>query len=66
MEAERVKAIRAALGLTLKDFAGRLGVTLRAVQYWEAGTREPGGAAVKVLESIEAKAKRRAKSDAAD
>jgi DNA-binding transcriptional regulator YiaG len=47
--AEEVRECRKALGLTLNDFAGKLGVTLRAVQYWEAGTRRPGNAALTLI-----------------
>jgi DNA-binding transcriptional regulator YiaG len=47
--AEEVRAIRERLGLTAAELAKRLGVTTRAVQHWEAGTREPGGAALKLM-----------------
>jgi DNA-binding transcriptional regulator YiaG len=47
--AEEVRAIRKALGLTAAELAKRLGVTTRAVWYWEAGKRKPGGAALKLM-----------------
>ena len=40
---------RKALGLTLEAFAAKLGVTLRCVQFWEAGTRQPSGPALTLV-----------------
>ena len=36
---DAIKAARRAAGLTQVELAQRLGVTARAVQHWEAGTR---------------------------
>jgi DNA-binding transcriptional regulator YiaG len=50
--AERVKRRRAELGLTQTEFAERLGVKLRAVQYWEAGTKTPSPPVLKLLDLL--------------
>lgn len=43
-------AARHAMGLTQKQLAERLGVSTRAVQYWEAGKRRPPPPVVKLIE----------------
>ena len=48
--AEKIKRRRAELGLTQTEFAKRLGVKLRAVQYWEAGQRTPTETVLKLLD----------------
>ena len=40
---------RAIVGLTQMDFAALLGVSLRTLQDWEQGRREPSGAARTLL-----------------
>ena len=40
-----VKAIRLKLHLTQKQFANRYGFSIRTLEKWEQGTREPDGAA---------------------
>ena len=52
MKPTDIKAARAELNMTLAELAARVGVTLRAVQNWEAGTRKPTGPAVIVIESL--------------
>ena len=41
---------RHAMGLTQRQLAERLGVSTRAVQHWEAGTRKPHRAAEALLQ----------------
>jgi putative transcriptional regulator len=43
------KAIRTRLKLSQAAFAGLLGVSLRTLQDWEQGRREPGGPARRLL-----------------
>jgi DNA-binding transcriptional regulator YiaG len=52
--AEEIKSIRVGLGLTWVQFAEKLGVTWRAVAYWEAGTRNPSGPAMILARKLEA------------
>ena len=59
MTPEDIKAIRAGLGLTQAQFAEAMGSDISAVQRWEGGQRKPRGAALKLLEGLEAKANRR-------
>lgn len=40
--AERIRRCRQSRGLTQEQLAKQLGVTARAVQAWEGGTRNPG------------------------
>ena len=44
------KAIRENLGLSQKAFAGLLCVSIKTLQNWEQGRREPTGAAVRLLQ----------------
>ncbi len=55
MDPERIKALRVALGLTQREFAEALGLGLRAITYWEAGTpgRDPKGPALILLHMLE-------------
>lgn len=53
-EAPDVKAIREELNLTQQQFAAMLGISVRTLQNWEQGRREPEGPA-KVLLLIAAK-----------
>ena len=47
------KEIRARLGLSQSAFAGLMGVSLRTVQDWEQGRREPSGPAKTLLRIAE-------------
>lgn len=43
------REVRRRLGLSQKDFAEVLGVSVRTVQNWEQGRRQPSGPAMKLL-----------------
>ena len=47
--AERVLALRRALGLSQAAFAGELGVRQQTVSEWETGRYQPRGASVRLL-----------------
>jgi putative transcriptional regulator len=51
---ERLRALRARLGLTQAQFARRFGFTLDTVQQYEQGRRRPFGPASTLLRVIEA------------
>ena len=38
---DKIKSLRKGLGLTQQQFAEKLGVSQRAVRYWEKGKRAP-------------------------
>ncbi len=38
-----VKAIRAGLGMTQQEFAGRFGFSVNTLRHWEQGSRQPEG-----------------------
>jgi len=38
-----VKAIRAKLGMTQEEFAGRFGFSINTLRHWEQGQRQPEG-----------------------
>jgi len=38
-----VKSIRAALGMTQEEFAGRFGFSVNTLRHWEQGKRQPEG-----------------------
>jgi putative transcriptional regulator len=38
-----VKAIRAGLGMTQEEFAGRFGFSVNTLRHWEQGKRQPEG-----------------------
>ena len=40
-----VKAIRAGLGMSQQEFAGRFGFSVNTLRHWEQGTRVPDGSA---------------------
>ena len=40
-----VRAIRAKLGMTQEEFAGRFGFSINTLRHWEQGKRRPEGAA---------------------
>lgn len=44
-----ITAARAGTGLSQSEFAGLLGVSVRTLQDWEAGRRQPSGAAQTLL-----------------
>jgi DNA-binding transcriptional regulator YiaG len=50
--AERVAALRAALGLTQAGFAGELGVRQQTVSEWETGRYQPRGASARLLRML--------------
>ncbi len=51
--AEEVKQIRNATGMSQRIFAGYLGVSDKTVEAWEAGTNRPSGAACRILRMME-------------
>lgn len=46
------RTVRDQLGLTQKELAEQLGLTVRAVQSWEQGWREPSGKAERAMERL--------------
>jgi putative transcriptional regulator len=48
-----VKALRERLGLTQNEFSGMIGVSIKTVQNWEQGRREPEGPAKALLRVVE-------------
>ena len=50
---EKIKEIRYATNLPQKHFAELIGVTQRAVEAWESGTRKPTGSAKRLFQIIE-------------
>ncbi len=48
-----VKAIRKQLELTQDEFAAMIGVSVRTIQNWEQGHREPEGPAKALLRVVE-------------
>jgi transcriptional regulator with XRE-family HTH domain len=48
---ERIKQARSDAGLTQAELAKAVGVTLRTVQNWEAGTRRPFGHLTELAEA---------------
>ena len=50
---ERIKALRAKLGLSQSQFARALGLSISAVRHWEQGVRTPDGATSKLLRILE-------------
>jgi putative transcriptional regulator len=50
---EDIKRIRNSTGLSQKAFAGYMGVSVKTVEAWEAGTNKPSGAAARILMMIE-------------
>lgn len=49
VEVTEAAEARTKLGLSQADFAGMLGVSVRTLQDWEQGRREPSGAAKALL-----------------
>ena len=52
-EAQDIKRIRNATGLSQKLFAGYLGVSVKTVEAWETGTNHPSGTASRILNMFE-------------
>lgn len=48
-----VKGLRERLGLTQKEFSGMIGVSIKTLQNWEQGRREPEGPAKALLRVVE-------------
>lgn len=44
------RTIRARMGLSQEDFSHVLGISVRTLQNWEQGRREPTGPAVRLLQ----------------
>lgn len=47
------REVRARIGLSQEDFAYLLGISVRTLQNWEQGRREPTGPAMKLLQIAE-------------
>ena len=52
-DASEIKRIRISAGMTQVLFAEFLGVSVKTVEAWEAGTNHPSGAASRLLSMIE-------------
>jgi len=50
---EDIKLIRMGKGMTQNIFAKALGVSIKTVEAWEAGTSHPSGTASRLLELLE-------------
>lgn len=59
MAPTRIRQLRRALGDTQEQFAKRLGVSVRSVAGWEAGSHRPLPMALKAIEALKPKPKRR-------
>lgn len=46
------REVRRELGLTQQQLADRIGVTVKAVQHWEQGVRQPSGQSERALERL--------------
>lgn len=53
IEAQDIKQIRVALGMTQVLFAGLMGVSIKTVEAWEAGRNIPDGPARRMLGMIQ-------------
>lgn len=51
--AEEIQKIRKKTGLSQKLFASYMGVSLKTVETWEAGTNHPSGTASRILSMME-------------
>jgi putative transcriptional regulator len=49
----QMKSLRSKLGMTQAFLADVLGVTKKAVEAWEAGTKNPSGPVLRMLEILE-------------
>ena len=52
-EADEVKKIRNATGMSQKTFASYMGVSGKTVEAWESGANHPSGAASRLLSMME-------------
>ena len=50
--AEKVKQLRASLGLTQEQFAAKVGVTFSTVNRWENGKGKPSPLAMRQIEEL--------------
>lgn len=48
-----VKKLREKLGMSKRDFAERVGVSVRSVEMWEKGDSTPSGSALLLLQMLE-------------
>lgn len=48
-----VKELRERIGLTQNEFSGMIGVSIKTLQNWEQGRREPEGPAKALLRVVE-------------
>lgn len=53
-DAKQIKDVRNSLGLTQIAFAEVTGVSLKAVETWEAGTNKPNGSARRLISMLQA------------
>lgn len=58
MNSISIKQLRVSMALTQGQFAQLIGVTQRAVAYWESGTRVPNSTSVKLIERAHEATKR--------
>ncbi len=54
MTAKEIKDVRKQSGLTQSVFAAVIGVSVKTVEAWEAGTNHPSGSAKRILSIIQA------------
>lgn len=52
-EAQEIKDVRVSLGMTQVTFAEVMGVSVKTVEAWEAGTNKPNGSARRLLSFIQ-------------
>lgn len=50
---DEIKAIRNRAGMSQRVFAAFMGVSVKAVEAWECGTRKPSGSAARLLEVLQ-------------
>lgn len=50
---KEIQQIRKETGMSQKLFAGYMGVSVKTVEAWEAGTNHPSGAASRILNMME-------------
>jgi DNA-binding transcriptional regulator YiaG len=58
LDAQQIKELRLMLGLSIPEFAKRVGVTENALRYWERGERRPRWEAAKKLSDLWDQAKK--------
>jgi putative transcriptional regulator len=52
--AHQIRALRERLHLTRFVMAGVIGVSVKTIESWETGARRPNGAALRVIEELDA------------